>query len=401
MSKIKKLLTPLWKLIVLFMLIGAAFSYAMFQGGFVSWFLFYSFLPFAAYGLMVAIYPIREWSITRRLAKHEYTAKEVLKVEIELKRKTFFPIFYLLVEDHVSDELANATISKKLFFPGLKRSIRFEYVIHELPRGEHVFFCTTIKTGDPFGLMEKEWNFFNEEKVLVFPRYEEVVYKPFTNHYEQGMRTAKNMVQRDTTMAVGVREYHPGDRFSWINWKASAKRNEIMMKEFEQKQTDDLFIILDCKENPNFETMLSFAATLIRAVLKKGAQVGFASTDKEKKVFPVRGGESQQRLLFHHLAKLKNNSDSSFGKLMENRLFAFQQNTTFMLITADLSKELIKAAGVLAGRKYGIQIYLVKNSNKGLSNEELLLKGEALRSGVRVILLDRNRFQDAFSGVKT
>ncbi|MEH7748493.1 DUF58 domain-containing protein, partial [Neobacillus drentensis] len=26
-------------------------------------------------------------------------------------------------------------------------------------------------------------------------------------------------------MATGVRDYQPGDRFSWINWKASAKRN--------------------------------------------------------------------------------------------------------------------------------------------------------------------------------
>ena len=45
----KKLWNPfkkVWKFVILLFLIILTFSYAMFQGGFVSWFLFYSFLPF-------------------------------------------------------------------------------------------------------------------------------------------------------------------------------------------------------------------------------------------------------------------------------------------------------------------------------------------------------------------
>ncbi|PKG22752.1 DUF58 domain-containing protein [Niallia nealsonii] len=401
MSHLKKMLTPLWKLILLFMLIGAAFAYAMFQGGFVSWFLFYSFLPFAVYGLLLVLYPLRDWEVTRKLAKHEYNAKEVLTVEIELKRKTFIPLFYLLVEDGISSLLTNKSMSKKLFFPGFKRTIHFTYLLDELPRGEHGFYHTTIKIGDPFGFMEKEWEIRNLEKIIVFPEYEEVIYKPFTNQYEQGMAASKNIIQRDTTMAVGIREYRPGDRFSWINWKASAKRNDIMIKEFEQRQTDDIFVVLDCKEHAAFETMVSFTATLIRSILKKGAQVGFLSMEKEKTVFSIRGGEVQQRLLFHHLAKLKNNSPVSLVQLLESEFFTFQQNTTIMLVTADLSKELIKAVSLLAGQKYNLNIFLVKDSNKGLSNEEMLLKSEAFRSRVRVILIEKGRFQDAFLEVET
>ncbi|GKU85270.1 hypothetical protein NCCP28_46660 [Niallia sp. NCCP-28] len=385
----------------MFMLIGAAFSYAMFQGGFVSWFLFYSFLPFAVYGLVLAVYPLRDWDVTRKLAKHEYNAKETLTVEIQVKRKIFMPIFYLLVEDSVSPVLLNNLTSKKLFFPGFKRTIRFKYVLDELPRGEHAFYHTTIKIGDPFGFMEKEWEIQNLEKIIVFPEYEEVIYNTFSNHYEQGTVASKNIIQRDTTMAAGIREYRPGDRFSWINWKASAKRNDIMIKEFEQRQTEDVFILLDCKEHDAFETMVSFTATLIRSILKKGVQVGFLSTEKEKTVFPIRGGEVQQRLLFHHLAKLKNNSPVSLVQLLESEFFVFQQNTAIMLITADFSKELIKAVSLLAARKYNLNIFLAKDSNKGLSNEELFLQSEVFRSRVRVIPIEKGRFQNAFLEVKT
>ncbi len=37
----------------------------MFQGGFVSWFLFYSFLPFGLYAVVVLLYPLKKWNVTR------------------------------------------------------------------------------------------------------------------------------------------------------------------------------------------------------------------------------------------------------------------------------------------------------------------------------------------------
>src|SRR5699024_7686731 len=49
------------------MLLGILFSYAMFQGGFTSWFLFYSFLPILLYPLGLAVYPIRKWDVTREV----------------------------------------------------------------------------------------------------------------------------------------------------------------------------------------------------------------------------------------------------------------------------------------------------------------------------------------------
>ena len=72
MKRFLQKLNRIWKLILLFLLIAMVFSYAMFQGGFVSWFLFYSFLPFALYGLFVAAYPIRDWQVKRKILKYEY-----------------------------------------------------------------------------------------------------------------------------------------------------------------------------------------------------------------------------------------------------------------------------------------------------------------------------------------
>jgi len=94
-----------WKLFVLFTLNMITFSYAMFQGGFVSWFLFYSFLPFSLYALCLALYPLADFTVERKLQKRNYHANEALNMKVTLKRNFFFPLFFIIVEDCLPETL--------------------------------------------------------------------------------------------------------------------------------------------------------------------------------------------------------------------------------------------------------------------------------------------------------
>ena len=91
-------------------------------------------------------------------------------------------------------------------------------------------------------------------------------------------------------MVVGIREYQPGDRYSWINWKASARRNEMITKEFEQRQSNEVFIVMDCVTDHHFETIVSFTASLGRTILRKKAHVGFLSMGDQKVSIHYQGG---------------------------------------------------------------------------------------------------------------
>ena len=58
---------------------------------------------------------------------------------------------------------------------------------------------------------------------------------PISMQYDQGASQTRFSLIKDTTMATGVREYVPGDRFSWIHWKSFAKNGELRTKEFEDR----------------------------------------------------------------------------------------------------------------------------------------------------------------------
>ncbi|MEH7181054.1 DUF58 domain-containing protein [Neobacillus vireti] len=402
----KKLWIPfkkVWRFVVLLFLIVLTFSYAMFQGGFVSWFLFYSFLPFALYCMALSFYSLNELEITRQLPKTDYNAGEPLKVIVNVKRNSRFPIFYFLIEDQLDEVLMHTRQTKKakaLVIPGFKKEFFYEYVIDELPRGEHIFHSFLVRTGDILGLIEKEKPHKNESKIIVYPAYTELLYRPFETHFDQGMTASRERVQRDTSMAIGVRDYQPGDRFSWINWKASAKRNEIMTKEFEQRQSHDVFVVMDCVPDKNFEVLVSFTASLLRSVLKKGAQIGLLTFSRERALFPIKGGENQLQELFFHLARIEAKSPTSFDKVLETEGMFVQQTVSFLLVTSKLTKPLIEKAGFLGHRKGKITLFLIKGEKEAPTQEERSMIALANARNVRVLMIHEGEFASAFSEVQ-
>jgi uncharacterized protein (DUF58 family) len=402
MKKVWSLFKKIWKLIFLIFLILLTFSYAMFQGGFVSWFLFYSFLPFALYCVALSFYSLNELEVTRAIPKSDYNAGEPLKVTVTVKRASSFPLFFLIITDDLDDSLKYTEQQKSataLLIPGFKREFSFEYRLEELPRGEHFFHSFTLRTGDPLGLFEKEKTFSAVSKIIVYPAYSEMLYRPFENQYDQGLTASRERVQRDTSMAIGVRDYQPGDRFSWINWKASAKRNEIMTKEFEQRQSHDVFVVMDCVPDPRFETIVSFTASLVRSILKKGAQTGLLTISKERASFAIRGGEQQVQQLFFHLAKIEAKCFVPFEKVLETDGLFIQQTVSFILITAQLTKTLIEKASFLGQRKGIITLFLIKDEKEVPTANERSLIAMANARGVRIVMVQKGSFAQAFSEV--
>ncbi|MBS4220610.1 DUF58 domain-containing protein [Bacillus sp. FJAT-49711] len=392
-------LKPFIGLILLFLLLALAYSYAMFQGGFVSWFLFFSFLPFALYSIGLFIYPLNDFQIERVFSPTQLSSGDEVTVNITLTRKIPFPLLFLVVADWVPEGFYNRE-SKKILFPGFKRRFEYKYKINNIPRGEHVFEAFRFKTGDVLGLVEKEKWFDCKESLLVYPQFEEIVYRALESQYEQGGTASAMQFQKDTSLVAGIRQYQPGDRFSWIDWKALARTNEIMSKEFEIRQTNDLLLILDRTKSESFEETVKFAASVTKSVLKYGGQIGLFSAGKDKTFFPIRGGDQQEQQIFFHLAKVKADSSVPLANIIENDSILFAQPSVMVVVTSTLSKELIDQAGVFTRRRGTFVIYHVKKRIEQANQNELMLKASAMKKGIIMISLHDDEFRSAFMEVR-
>lgn len=398
MKRLLRALYHVTKLLLIPLCLVLTFVYAMLQGGFVSWFLFYSTIPIGLYSLLLPFYALRDAEVKRITNQNEYAAGEQFLSTITIKRRFPFPLLYLIIEDELPSQFTNCRqtkVNKVILFPGLKRNISFQYAIDTIPRGEHTFSSVRVKTGDLFGMMEKEVTFSVLDTFLVYPQYVDITYRQLENHFEQGALSANINLAKDSTISVGVRDYKPGDRFSWIDWKATARTNNIMTKEFEQQRSHNIMIFMDRTESPLFESVVTFSASIVRAVLKQNSP-SFVSVGKERTFFPLDNGDTQLQQIFCHLARVQADSIFPLSQSVEMELRKIYEPVTIIFVTSDLSPDIQKAADFAAIKNRKLMVFVVKEKANQLSHRELSILETLQKRKIFVNVVYGNRYTNVF-----
>ena len=333
------------------------FSYAMFQGGFVSWFLFFSFLPIFFYLLVFLFYPMKKWNVTREVTRPIIQAGDKIDVMLRIKRNIPFPIYYCIVEEVFPVSLMKADSStekyrhmdhpekrfverkiKKVVFPGFKRSLALPYTIEQVPRGEHQLKGIRVKLSDIFGFVKREHLFNVSNELIAYPTIRPITMQEQYQNFEQGSVSSSSHQLMNTNVAIGVREYVPGDRFSRIDWKQTARRNNVMTKEFEQEKSTDILLILDsCHyEGMNalaFEASVELSLSLMNVFRKQGNQAGLLSIGAEAVYFQSEQNAGAQARINHFLARIQPNGERSFSISVKEEMKQIKAGQMAIVIT--------------------------------------------------------------------
>ncbi|KEP26982.1 DUF58 domain-containing protein [Bacillus zhangzhouensis] len=380
-----RLAVSLWlRVMMLIILTAAAFCYAMFQGGFVSLFLFYAFLPYALYALMFALVPLRA-TAKRTLQHTRLKAGDMLSVDLEIKRTNPFPYVYVIIEDDPPDtfHLQEQIEMKQMLFPWFRKMWRFSYQLNDIARGEHHLTAVRIKTGDMFGFVEKEVIIPLEKKLLVYPKMLDLPVESADSVNENGGKAVHSWLNEPTNVTTGVREYQQGDRFAWVDWKTTARRGQLMTKEFEQNQTKDLVVFADFTDEVVFETVVSIAASVLQTAVKKGVPAGLVPLG-DQHAFRVDQGELHLQDMLYYLTRVQYQP----SRAPEYKPLAASEylHSGKYVITGQLQEEL--AASLLGNRnKKNITVLLVKRAVDRLTTKEKLLVDRLKASGIRTTIL--------------
>jgi uncharacterized protein (DUF58 family) len=154
------------------------------------------------------------------------------------------------------------------------------YRAHLAQRGRYRFGPLRLSTSLPVGLLKGMVSQKDTNEILVYPRVGQL-----THHWselvrqdhpgQQSWRRQHGPVEGDF---YGLREWRAGDSRRWIHWRSSAKRQELVVRQFEQNRNQDVVILVDLSrpdtlssietaptqaEQEPLEQLLSFAATVV------------------------------------------------------------------------------------------------------------------------------------------
>ncbi|ARI78603.1 DUF58 domain-containing protein [Halobacillus mangrovi] len=402
------------KLIVVALLFGVLFSYAMFQGGFVSWFLFYAFLPFLLYMLGVLLYPIHDWKIHRDLSKRIATGGETVDVEVTLTRRIPFPIYYCVIEEYLPDSLKKRDdhlekyrqmdepeimeekrIIKRVIFPWFRKSIHYRYSLDHVPRGEHFLKAVRVKTGDFFGFVKKEHVYMLDNRLLVFPFQRPVKLKERVYSFEQGASPSFKLNEKNTNIVTGVREYMPGDRFAWVDWKTTARKNEMMTKEFEQEKSVDMLVILNAVYHPSmspvsFEGAVEFSASLLNELHTKSSQMAFMTLGDGRGYFPFQQDYTHKQMIQGHLAKIRPIGRTPFAQQLERERAQIPAGIIAMVVSHQLDAGIQQALVKLSKKSKRLVFFYVRPHKQMTFQDHQVIK-QMKNQGILVNVLSEEQ----------
>ncbi|PKR76676.1 hypothetical protein CEY16_12720 [Halalkalibacillus sediminis] len=407
------------RLLLVILLVAVLFSYAMFQGGFVSWFLFFSFAPLLIYSILMMIYPIHLSKIDRHLSKKYTQAGSTVEVTLSINRLIPFPIPYVIIEDVLPDGLSwNDTRHRKyqflknpdalkhrqktkvVKFPLFKKKITYKYEITSIPRGKHSFSQVKFITGDFLGLVKKEHHFDVATQIFVEPREVAMRVKSERSAFEEGEQASYQITAKHTNVVSGVRDYAPGDKVSWVDWKTTARKQKLVTKEFEQEKHKDLTIVLNGLSQGEddwlaFEASIEVAHALAKQSMHEHGHVSFVALGVDREEINLSQGQSQIDRLVRVLSELKLVQGESFGqRLMREGLFV-SNDRNLVVVTHTLDQQTWKTLHQVNLQDVSVSIIFIK-SKAHISTKENQLLDRLKHEGIQVSWLSEDQLTSKF-----
>ena len=287
-------------------------------------FIFYLFLTLTLIDFLL-IYSRKKGVSGERIVPDKLSNGDINEIKIRLiNRYSFKAIARIIDELPHQFQIRDFKINTRL---GIKENKFFKYELRPTERGIYAFGNLIVFVSSPIGLLSRKYSFNKAQEVPVYPSFLQLRkydLMAFTNRlFEYGLKKIRRIGH--TMEFEQIKEYVQGDDIRNINWKATAKRSQLMVNQYQDEKSQPIYAIIDkgrVMKMP-FESLslLDYAinATLVisNIAIKKQDKAGMLSFSNgvENRVVAERRS-SQMNLILETLYNLQTNFvESDFSRL--------------------------------------------------------------------------------------
>ena len=208
-----------------------------------------------------------------------------------------------------------------------RKSKTITYQLKPTERGEYHFGNLNIYASSVLNLVAKRFTFNQGAMVPTYPGFKQLKKFELLNINQNSLEYGLKKVRRlgHTMEFEQIKDYVLGDDLRTINWKATAKRNSLMVNQFQDEKSQPVYSIIDkgriMKMPFNGLSLLDYAINsslvISNVVLKKNDKAGLFSFSKRiDNVVIAERRSSQMQLILEALYNVKTDFfETDFGRL--------------------------------------------------------------------------------------
>ena len=280
-------------------------------------------------------------------------------------------------------------------------------------RGRFRLGPAELHSGDPFGLFRSKREMPIGHHVVVLPMTVPVHSFPSPGARKPGGEALRQHTFQITPNAASVRDYAPGDGFNRIHWRSTARRQRLIVKEFEFDPMAEVWIVLDAARAPQAEIYeeqitsmagvleaskipslslpfatdeysVAAAASLAFHLIHHDRAVGLVTHGKGRHVIQADRGEAQLQRMLQSLAVLDAVGRVSLREVLKVDGERIPRGGTVILITPDVRPDVLDAARSLKRVARNPVLVLLDAQSFGGEKGTMELATTAKREGIPV-----------------
>lgn len=246
--------------------------------------------------------------------------------------------------DEIPDQFQKRDFLVKFFI----KSTSTETIVYELrptSRGIYQFHNINIFIQSPIGLISRKIVEKASSSIPVYPsviqmkKYELIALSRLTTF--PGVKKIRKL--GNSYEFEQIREYVKGDDYRSINWKATSRKNSLMVNQYEDERSQQVVMVIDKGRSMKmpFEglSLMDYAINTSLAIsniaLKKYDKVGLLSfSDKIGSTVKPESGSKQLRLIIERLYKeIERNNEANFELLYQASKQFLKRRSLMFLFT--------------------------------------------------------------------
>jgi uncharacterized protein (DUF58 family) len=339
---------------------------------------------------------IRSIRLTRITRARRAQVGRPMEERFAIENTSRVPKLWLEMRDHsdLPDHRASHVVK------GMRGRGRYAWRVNTicLQRGRYTLGPITLICSDPFGLFQMQRDMTPTSHVVIYPMTVDIARFALPVGILPGGDALRRRTHYITANAAGVREYVPGDSFNRIHWPSTARRDRLIVKEFELDPLADIWIFPDLYRAvqlavkdpeseqeqvvrplrwtplekhqlaPNTEEYtVTIAASLAQHFLRRDRAVGMITYAQEREVIQADRGERQLSKILETLAVARGEGKVAIEHVLYAEVDQLPRGTTLIIVTPAASEPLVTLARHLERRGVRVMIVLVEPASFGAS----------------------------------
>lgn len=314
---------------------------------------------------------------------------DILKLRYKILYNGLNPIFYIMIKYKISKRLGEMEFLPEISFLRPFGTIYFYREFKVKHRGYYKLGEVNITLRDFFNMFYEEIKINSDLDIIVYPRFKKLDKFNINQSDNFGKTNVKNLFYQDYTNISMIKDYKEGDNIKFINWKLSAKYDDLKVIEYELTVKKSVFIFLDGSKN-SFdidkdyydELIVEVAASIINYSLSQNIPTTLITND-DKRVIVSGNDISKFDNFLNELITFNVYGETSFNDFIDIEMRKLTSFATIVLIATKIDYEL-KSKIINLKKKRFIPILVIVSKDYKVSNEV----NELRRLGIYSYVID-------------